>query len=57
MEVNRMPWSPTQYFPHPLAALDGDDFDPKLANYMSYTVMELLAWEGYGIPHTWTAEG
>jgi hypothetical protein len=43
----RMPWSPTQYFPHPLASLERNDSDPNLANYMSYTLMELLAWQGY----------
>jgi hypothetical protein len=44
-----MPWSPTQYFPHPLASLQEAKSDPKFANYMSYTVMELLAWQGYRI--------
>ncbi|EED17988.1 conserved hypothetical protein [Talaromyces stipitatus ATCC 10500] len=43
-----MPWSPTQYFPHPLASIQGNKADPKLANYMSYTIMELLAWQGLG---------
>ena len=43
-----MPWSPTQYFPHPLASLERNDSDPNLANYISYTLMELLAWQGYG---------
>ena len=43
----RMPWSPTQYFPHPLASLQGNKSDPKIANYMSYMIMELLAWQGY----------
>lgn len=44
-----MPWSPTQYMAHPLASLERNDSDPNLANYMSYTLMELLAWQGYGI--------
>jgi len=45
--LNRMPWSPTQYFPHPLASMDRDESDPHFANYISYTMMELLAWQGY----------
>ena len=43
-----MPWSPTQYFPHPLAQMEATDEDPKFANYISYTLMELLAWQGLG---------
>ncbi|KUL88236.1 hypothetical protein ZTR_04936 [Talaromyces verruculosus] len=43
-----MPWSPTQYFPHPLASIQNHSVDPKLTNYLSYTVMELLAWQGLG---------
>ncbi|KAJ5159510.1 uncharacterized protein N7482_006514 [Penicillium canariense] len=46
--VFTMPWSPTQYFPHPLAAIERSKSDPSFANYMSYTLMELLAWEGLG---------
>ncbi|KAH7407275.1 hypothetical protein BKA64DRAFT_666200 [Cadophora sp. MPI-SDFR-AT-0126] len=41
-----MPWSPTQHFPHPLASLDRNESDPGFANYISYTMMELLAWQG-----------
>ncbi|KAK0100746.1 hypothetical protein ONS95_007196 [Cadophora gregata] len=41
-----MPWSPTQNFPHPLASLDRNESDPGFANYISYTMMELLAWQG-----------
>lgn len=43
-----MPWSPTQHFPHPLASLDRNEADPNFANYISYTMMELLAWQGLG---------
>jgi len=43
-----MPWSPTQSFPHPLASIDrSGDADPSITNWMSYTLMELLAWQGY----------
>ncbi|KAH8687247.1 hypothetical protein BGZ60DRAFT_363549 [Tricladium varicosporioides] len=41
-----MPWSPTQSFPHPLASLEREDTDPSFANYISYAMMELLAWQG-----------
>ncbi|KAJ5038037.1 uncharacterized protein L3040_006909 [Drepanopeziza brunnea f. sp. 'multigermtubi'] len=41
-----MPWSPTQYFPHPLASLERNESDPGFANYISYSMMELLAWQG-----------
>ncbi|TVY75837.1 Sterol 3-beta-glucosyltransferase UGT80B1, partial [Lachnellula suecica] len=43
-----MPWSPTQAFPHPLASVDRDESDHSFANYISYTMMELLAWQGLG---------
>ncbi|KAG9230525.1 hypothetical protein BJ875DRAFT_384927 [Amylocarpus encephaloides] len=43
-----MPWSPTQSFPHPLASIDRHDTDANFANYISYTMMELLAWQGLG---------
>jgi hypothetical protein len=45
----RMPWSPTQHFPHPLASMDRNESDPNFGNYISYTMMELLAWQGYEI--------
>jgi UDP:flavonoid glycosyltransferase YjiC (YdhE family) len=41
-----MPWSPTTAFAHPLANLDTDKGDRKLANYLSYYSMELLTSEG-----------
>ncbi|KAG9517041.1 UDP-Glycosyltransferase/glycogen phosphorylase, partial [Aureobasidium melanogenum] len=41
-----MPWSPTTAFAHPLANLDNDKGDRKLANYLSYYSMELLTSEG-----------
>ncbi|KAH0334765.1 UDP-Glycosyltransferase/glycogen phosphorylase, partial [Aureobasidium melanogenum] len=41
-----MPWSPTTAFAHPLANLDSDKGDRKLANYLSYYSMELLTSEG-----------
>ncbi|KAK6582030.1 hypothetical protein PZA11_005727 [Diplocarpon coronariae] len=44
--ANPMPWSPTQYFPHPLASFERNESDPGFANYISYGMMELLAWQG-----------
>lgn len=40
-----MPWSPTGAFPHPLANLDANKVDARVANYLSYYRMELLTWE------------
>ncbi|THY59690.1 UDP-Glycosyltransferase/glycogen phosphorylase [Aureobasidium pullulans] len=44
--VFTMPWSPTTAFAHPLANLDTNKGDRKLANYLSYYSMELLTSEG-----------
>ncbi|KAF2276148.1 UDP-Glycosyltransferase/glycogen phosphorylase [Westerdykella ornata] len=46
--VFTMPWSPTQAFHHPLAAMDYGEADKKVANYLSYMAMELLTWQGLG---------
>lgn len=43
-----MPWSPTQAFPHPLANVEPSNVDPSVTNYLSYYMMELLAWQGLG---------
>ncbi|KAL4807220.1 hypothetical protein BDV18DRAFT_114470 [Aspergillus unguis] len=43
-----MPWSPTQAFPHPLANIQGRNTKPTVANFASYTVVEVLTWEGLG---------
>ncbi|KAF2833730.1 UDP-Glycosyltransferase/glycogen phosphorylase [Ophiobolus disseminans] len=42
-----MPYSPTQAFPHPLANVQSNA-DPQLTNYISYAMIELLAWQGLG---------
>jgi sterol 3beta-glucosyltransferase len=42
-----MPWSPTRAFPHPLANISNKTTDPKLANYVSYGMIQLLTWNGY----------
>ncbi|KAJ4066652.1 hypothetical protein NW756_010163 [Fusarium oxysporum] len=41
-----MPYSPTQAFPHPLANIQSSNTDPQLTNYISYAMIELLAWQG-----------
>ncbi|KIW01832.1 uncharacterized protein PV09_06683 [Verruconis gallopava] len=46
--VFTMPWSPTKVFHHPLAAMEYDEADHSVANYMSFMLMELLTWEGLG---------
>lgn len=45
--VFTMPWSPTKFFHHPLAAMEYGDIDRSVANYFSYAMMELLTWQGY----------
>ncbi|KAF4953377.1 hypothetical protein FSARC_12428 [Fusarium sarcochroum] len=46
--VFTMPWSPTKAFPHPLASMSYGDADAKVANYLSFMMMELLTWQGLG---------
>ncbi|OAG39328.1 hypothetical protein AYO21_06532 [Fonsecaea monophora] len=43
-----MPWSPTRAFPHPLANIRNSSTDPRLANYISYGMVQLLTWNGIG---------
>lgn len=45
-----MPWSSTRAFPHPLANLRKVGIDPRLENYISYSVVEWLTWQGLGDP-------
>ncbi|EKG21655.1 UDP-glucuronosyl/UDP-glucosyltransferase [Macrophomina phaseolina MS6] len=43
-----MPWSSTRAFPHPLANLKySSRTDMKIANYVSYGIVEFLTWQGY----------
>ncbi|CEJ79832.1 hypothetical protein VHEMI00049 [[Torrubiella] hemipterigena] len=46
--VFTMPWSPTEAFSHPLAAMSYGKADRKMANYLSFVMMELLTWQGLG---------
>ncbi|KAH6677700.1 hypothetical protein B0J14DRAFT_536407 [Halenospora varia] len=43
-----MPWSNTRAFPHPLANLKHAGKDLTTANYISYSVVEWMAWQGLG---------
>lgn len=46
--VFTMPWSGTTAFPHPLANVKGSSDDPKLVNYMTYSLVEWMTWQGLG---------
>jgi UDP:flavonoid glycosyltransferase YjiC (YdhE family) len=41
-----MPWSSTRAFPHPLANLKNTTTDPKIANYISYGIVDFMTWQG-----------
>lgn len=43
-----MPWSPTEHFPHPLANITATNTDPNKANLLSYTMVDMLTWQGLG---------
>ncbi|KAF7718745.1 Sterol 3-beta-glucosyltransferase [Penicillium ucsense] len=43
-----MPWSPTQFLPHPLAITHPQECRRTIANYVSYAVVDLIIWEGLG---------
>ncbi|KAL8283480.1 hypothetical protein RQP46_005583 [Phenoliferia psychrophenolica] len=44
--VFTMPWVSTQAFPHPLVNISQSDASPGLTNYLSYVLVDLLAWQG-----------
>ena len=44
----RMPYSPTQAFPHPLANIQSSNADTNMTNYLSYTMVEAMTWQGLG---------
>ncbi|KAF4332436.1 udp transferase [Fusarium beomiforme] len=48
--VFTMPWSPTEVFSHPLAAISysNGNADAAVANYLSFMMLELLTWQGLG---------
>src|ERR1700738_3801548 len=41
-----MPWTPTKAFPNPLANIKNVGSDPTAANWLSYSVVEWLTWQG-----------
>ncbi|GAB0134164.1 hypothetical protein EsDP_00002546 [Epichloe bromicola] len=43
-----MPWSPTRAFPHPLANVQSSNADDVMTNYMTYTLVEMMTWQGLG---------
>ncbi|POR35790.1 Sterol 3-beta-glucosyltransferase UGT80B1 [Tolypocladium paradoxum] len=43
-----MPWSPTRSFPHPLANIQSSNADDVMTNYMTYTLVEMMTWQGLG---------
>jgi len=42
-----MPWTRTRAFPHPLANLKNAEGKEGIANYLSYSVVDWLTWQGY----------
>lgn len=43
-----MPWSPTQSFPHPLVNIKSSNADRDMTNYISYTLVDMMTWQGLG---------
>ncbi|KAL8951341.1 MAG: hypothetical protein Q9222_002678 [Ikaeria aurantiellina] len=43
-----MPWSTTKAFPHPLANIQSSNTDPRLTNSISYSLVEMMTWQGLG---------
>lgn len=43
-----MPWSPTSEFPQPIANIRSSDASGGVANKLSYTIVEMMTWEGLG---------
>ena len=43
-----MPWSPTQMFPHPLANIQATNADANMTNFISYSLVDMLTWQGLG---------
>ncbi|KAJ4258957.1 hypothetical protein NW762_008045 [Fusarium torreyae] len=43
-----MPWSSTRVFSHPLANLKQEKIDPGAANFVSFSIVEWMTWQGLG---------
>lgn len=48
LTFDSMPWSPTQSFPHPLANVKSSNVDKPISNFLSYSLVELMTWQGLG---------
>ncbi|KAJ5443844.1 uncharacterized protein N7458_007716 [Penicillium daleae] len=46
--IFRMPWSPTQAFPHPLASIRKYNTNPTVVNAVSYAFVDMIHWQGLG---------
>jgi hypothetical protein len=42
-----MPWSPTRFFPHPLANISNSSGNTSSTNFATYGIVEYLTWQGY----------
>ncbi|KAL1962950.1 hypothetical protein VTN77DRAFT_9046 [Rasamsonia byssochlamydoides] len=43
-----MPWSPTTAFPHPMANIRSSNANPSTSNFVSYSLVEMMTWQGLG---------
>ncbi|KAK5018481.1 hypothetical protein LTR39_000958 [Cryomyces antarcticus] len=43
-----MPWSSTQAFPHPLVNIKSSNANHDVANFVSYTLVDMITWQGLG---------
>ena len=43
-----MPWSPTRDFPQPIANIKSSDASGSMTNEMSYTIVDMMTWQGLG---------
>jgi len=42
------PYTPTAYFPHPLANIKSTNVEASYGNFMSYPLVEMMMWQGLG---------
>jgi len=47
-DEDRMPWSATQAFSHPLANVQSSNADVSMTNYITYSLIDMLTWQGLG---------
>ncbi|KAG8738659.1 hypothetical protein FRC10_006627 [Ceratobasidium sp. 414] len=43
-----MPWAPTTAFPHPLVNIKESSAEPKMTNYLTYGLADMMTWQGLG---------